>query len=408
MSPLGTESPPPSPPLEAQKPLRPKEAVDIAEMKDIKRRIYLLNSWDENEKKDRDTIIFLLRENTEKLRVLYEKYPNDNEVRRLQTMNDDLFLDYDKGEELNLDSSFGYMLTEMRYEISRAGVRIESPDQSVITDTVKRLKEIGVTPEYVLTKGNPSAPTVVFFMQIHPNPGLSDAFMEIAGVKKSQAEIYKALVGMVNGNIGNTLYAEGSDAEEEVTSKHIEEGKLAGPTAKEHGYVQAHDTLGDKLKIRGIEESRLQDQMIKMWNKPNGPLKYRATSVNIFIAQNVADAVKKSGEKVSFLTLGAAHEDGIPGRRSLMPGTSESDMLPFSAVLAYNDVNVVVIDASKAFDADKLYAYLAENPSAIGTKTKAMGTKEEVKNPTLAEIRKYKNLAILREKAEAKKANRKP
>lgn len=396
----GSESISPSNnPIEAQEPLRPKEAVDIAEMKAIKNDIFLLNNWDENEKKDRDTIKYLLNKISDKLMVLSKKYPNDSEVRRLQTMNDDLFLDYERGEEMNLDTSFGYMLNEMRYEISSSGVRKELPDQSVVKDTVKRLKEVGVMPEYILTKGNPSAPTVIFFMQIHPNPGLTDEFMEIAGVKKSQAEIYKALVGMVNGSIGNTLYAEGPNAEEEVTSKDIEEGKLASPHTKEHGYVQAHDTLGDKLKIRGIEESRLQYQMIKMINKPNGLLKYRATSVNIFIAQNVADAVKKSGEKVSFLTLGAAHEDGIPGRRSIMPGTEESDMLPFSAVLAYNDVNVIVIDASKAFDADKLYAYLAANPNALGATGKAMRVEEAVKKPeVVTKMRKRLNLAFPKKK----------
>lgn len=380
MSPSGpedrTEQYIPTPQEGAKSPqVKEVEHKDIINL--IKKDIYMLNHLDEDESRYKQMIEYTLEKNAKKLAELNRKYPNDSEVLRLQAMCDDLWQDYKKNEELNLDASFEYILIQMRHEIQAAGVHQELPDQSVVKETVAKLQAIGVMPEYVVTRGNISAPTVVYFMQIHPNPDLTEEFMEIAGVKKSQAEIYKALVGMVNGNIGNTLYAEGPDAGEEVTSKDIEEGKLAGPTAKEHGYVQAHDTLGDKLKIRGIEESGLQDQMIKMWNKPNGPLKYRATSVNIFISQNVADAVKKSGEKVSFLTLGAAHEDGMPGRRSIMPQKSESDMLPFSAVLAYNDVNVVVVDASKAFDLEKTLAYIYAKRNALGAMTKAMGIKKK-------------------------------
>ncbi len=323
-----------------------KEELLSIDKKEMKRNLLYLNSKDENE--DKESSKEILSYINDQLTNLEKKYPNDYELKTLRLMWNDLDEDCILEQDMNLDSFFIADYVLIKGEIEAAGVHKENPKDSVVKETVAKLEAVGVQPEYVVTTGNPSAPIVVYFMQIHSNPGMTDEMMNAYGVKESQAEISKGIIGSVQADIGHTLYTEGLPIDFSVTPEILSKIRASDPSAKEMASFTVQEALGGKLNTIGIEDMDLLMESLKTSGRPNSSLKYRANVMNILLAQNISDSIKETGETVSFLTLGAGHENDMLGKNPLR----------FSEALAYNGVNVIVVDASESFDPKKIGVFL--------------------------------------------------
>ncbi len=165
---------------------------------------------------------------------------------------------------------------------------------------------------------------------------------DLAGITQSQNDIYKGVKAAHAAGLINTVYTEGWGDENEMDLK---EGKLreaitADETAMAMGAWRVETELGDELTLVGTEDMPL---LMNAW-EGNG-MEYRATAQNILIADNVADGVKARQEPLSVLTFGAAHESFNFGPKD----ERREHPVPLSHLLAYNGVNVIVVDAATPY-----------------------------------------------------------
>ncbi len=101
------------------------------------------------------------------LKQLEAAYPQDSDVKVLREMYEDLKKDFEQNFGMNFDSSFDIIVGEMETELKMSGVRVETPEETILTGTVQELETIGIHPSYVVTQGDANAPTIVLYMMIH-------------------------------------------------------------------------------------------------------------------------------------------------------------------------------------------------------------------------------------------------
>lgn len=271
---------------------------------------------------------------------LKAEYPPDEEINQLIAYHKDLTDDLKEGRELHIDSSFDQILSEMQTEVQKSGVRIEKPDQTIISETVQKLKAIGINPSYIVTKGDKNAKTVVYFMQIHGNPGLSDEALEKMGVKKSQQQIFEAIGAGVKNGLIKTFYGEGVPGNQSMPDLVSKSPALAAMAE----YKAKHE-LGDQIDIVGMENMDLLGDTIKSMIKGSDDkgAYHRMSAQNVVLADYVTENLKQSDQSIAFMSLGAGHE------KIFVPDIQKQHPLPISETLAYNDVNVVVVDAATPY-----------------------------------------------------------
>lgn len=269
------------------------------------------------------------------LSALEVTYPNDLELKELRLLYEDLRRDFENNQELRLDEGFDQLIALMEEEILKGGVRTESVDETILTGTIEELRGVGIHPSYVVTQGDPNAKTIVFFMQIHSNPGMDKEFRDSAGITASQREIYEGILGAQKAGLGKTVYAEGLESgislDEYVDLLMVDENDAAMAT------VQLEHDLGDRVDTVGTEELALLLDMFTRHGRRG--FRYRCTAHNIFIADNVADHFSNSDETLAFLPFGALHETADGFGEGVSP-------LPLSQILAYRGFNVVVVDSA--------------------------------------------------------------
>lgn len=267
--------------------------------------------------------------------ALQIKYPDDIELKELRLLYDDLRKDFENGQELKLDEGFDELIALMEGEISRSGVRRELVDETILHETVEQLRGVGINPSYVVTQGDPHAKTMIFFMQIHPNPGIDQEFRDAYGVTASQREIYEGILGAQKAGLGRTVYAEGVWSGMPL-DKYIDEMMSYEHIAATATFRLEHD-LRDQIDTVATEEPVPFFDILMHGGRG---FEYRTTAHNIFIADNVADHFKSSDEILAFLPFGAFHETAVGF------GEGAESPLPLSQILAYHGLNVVVVDSA--------------------------------------------------------------
>ena len=338
----------------------------------------------------------------EQLVLLESKYPEDKDVQELRLLYDDLIEDHEASRHLNLDTSFDEISRKMEEEIAERGVRIEPASNTILADTVKALEECGITPEYIVTTGNPKAKTVVYFMQIHPHPTkTSPKILEAMGVKASQEEIYEAIIAASEKGLIKVVYGEGISSGKKLDEETLKKGK------KGLSYIEAGKKMGKRIEIVGVENANLLKGASQDIGTPS--FKYRVTAHNIYIGENIAEAVNASPQNLSFFVMGAAHE------KKFIKGLS--DPLPISQAIAYHGVNVVVVDsASKYFDEQKAVSAMMEweketrinQEKEILEKTKGVLEDWEIENLKWRREREKEEFEVMKEIIKARNAAKKP
>ena len=267
------------------------------------------------------------------------------EVLTLHRMYIDLRADFESERDLRLDSSFDALVDAMQEEIKTAGVHKESPDETVAQDVVRSLRDAGVSPEYVVTTGNPNAPTVVLFMQAHPNPGMTPEMMEDLGINASQGRIVRDISAIVESRMPlGTVYYEGLPAQDELSGTEAAEldSTLAGSSLAGGLLKKKFD---NRIHIEGIENMQLLSAIVDgLIRGESKAMQYRTTAHNVLLASNIIEDINAddSTPGTHVLVLGGAHEKALFGKAS-------DDSLPISQVLAYYGVNVVVVDAATTY-----------------------------------------------------------
>lgn len=287
----------------------------------IRQDLMEVNQVSKQTEEQQQRTALLLGQIGDSLETLKVKYPNDPDLRRYYQMYEDLKGDVEREESPDLDTSFDAMMEEMRQEIRATGVRRELPSDTILSNTLSQLQAIGVTPDYIMTKGNPRAKIAIYFPQLHTNPGLTDEMLRDFGVLESQALITKIIDSASANGLARNVYREGLP----------------------DGFQQDRG----KISLRGFEDPNLLEKDMQKILGGKLPA-YRTTAENILLASSVAQQIKGEAEELSFVILGAAHE------KDLLPNVNQSHILPFSSVLAYYDINVIVIDASKSLNLSAL------------------------------------------------------
>jgi len=325
----------------SEKPREPLKTEDenlgqpesLSELKNkIKDNLTQLVLWDAQLKAEGKNIKESLDQSKERLDKLKKDYPNDPDIYLFEQMYEDLIGDFEKGEETNLDTSFDSVINEMKDIIKSAGVRRKRPYRTILYDTVKKLRKLGIKPEYVVTQGNKEAPTVVLYMQIH---SFADAGPEAKKTMRlSQAQIKREISRAIEANLTNILYTEGISEKEEIDKNHIIPIGINASVALEMKFGNKISTKGyeNPYFLNAFESGLFNDNLEKMMD-------YRASAHNVLLASNISEDIAREKEPLSFVVIGAAHEGDIFTKSGKHP-------LPLSEILAYYGVNVIVVDAA--------------------------------------------------------------
>ena len=302
--------------------------------KDIKSELLSLTANDNDLRDTGRNIFIVLAMSEDFISKLKKAYPNDPDIYLFEQMYADLNEDLNRHEETDLDSSFETILTEMGSVIEKSGVRRENPKDSILMDTVLQLKAVGVEAEYVVTKGDPNAPTIVLFKQIHGLPTTTREQEDDIGITGSQHMIRDAIIAATNAGIISTVYPEIMPEDPDMArraSTVLTSGEVDNVFSRA-GVMQAKKSLGDNVNLVGYDEDTL-----KM--NPRMMFQNRDTVHNVFMASNLEQLVSKSDQQLSFLTIGAGHETHF----------DEGHPLPLSSTLAYYGMNVIVVDAFTSY-----------------------------------------------------------
>lgn len=270
------------------------------------------------------------------IELLKENYPEDTDVKLFEAMYLDLKGDFENAKQLRLDSGYDSIVLAMQKDIKDSGVREESPDNTILGATVESLRKAGVNPEYVVTSGNPSAKTVVLFMQIHPNPGATKVYMDGIGITSSQDEIYRDATNIVNSGIGKLIYTEGCGAGEELPV--IKDEDLKEDSVKVDAGIRLRRDLDDKkVVVVGAEPAGLVGSTFRRaCGGDKSAFNHRLLAQNVLIANAIVDDMNTRSDNFGMVIYGGAHEKS--------PSWSPSTVLPLSKVLAAMGLNVVVVD----------------------------------------------------------------
>lgn len=360
-----------------------------------------------------------------KLKILAEKYPDDEDIKALILVREDLEGDLRRNESPTLDVSFDKLTAQMQREIDRAGVRIESPQNPKFAAFAAQLKGAGLDVKYVASKGSPDAKNIVYFPNFHNswdgmmtffivknfiqllrNDLSEDDFNEFVNntdegkelmhfylgardifdsIKKSQNKCYEGISSLIDNGVIDYVYLEGFgyddddlsnllsdrlDKVERVTIPALIEhylgdkssilGSGVGEKARKYlikavkndiqSNLESYDytlrltkNYSSKVRISGSEDMVLNDGA----ELPDGSIDpHRAVGHNIFIADNIADLLKSNGNKAAALTFGVGHEwvDKGESESIMVEKNPDSHPLPLSKLMAYEGVNVFVID----------------------------------------------------------------
>lgn len=321
-------------------PLKNSERVEFDKNR-IRDDLFAINlTADENQKtktKAKEKLAILGKE-IAKLKI---EFPQDQEISQLSAYHADLIKDLKEQRSLNLDSSFNQILSEMQTEIQKSGVRIEKPDQTIIPEVIQKLKAIGINPSYIVTKGNKNAKTIVYFMQIHNNPGLDEEMLEKVG--KSQQQIFEAIKAGVKSGLIKTFYAEattGNKSMPDLINEVSKEDLVYNMITIAAEYRAKHE-LGNKIDVVGMENNDLLKKTVISGGKEGAF--YRRSAHNVVLADYVTENLNHKNQSIAFMSLGAAHES------SSLLKTTLKNPLPISHVLAYNNFNVIVVDAATPY-----------------------------------------------------------
>lgn len=337
-----------SPEHQAELPSTPEPAPELSkELLEtfVKKSLFKLEEMDETKEGFMEEAEERLAWAESNLKELEAAYPHDLDVKFLREMYEDLKKDLEDKFPMDFDSSFDQILEEMVAELEASGVRVENPETSLLSGTVQELEAIGIHPSYVVTQGDPNAPTIVLYLMVHPTPGMNQELRDLTGVTQSQNDIYSGVTAAQEAGLIDTVYTEGWGTGRELDLKegHLRNAPIQDENAMAIGAWRAETELGDGLRLVGTEDMPL---LINV-SQGNG-MKYRATTQNILIADNIADEVHASQEKLSLLTFGLFHEsfDSIPNDGE---ADHEAHPVPLSHLLAYNGVNVIVVDAATPY-----------------------------------------------------------
>jgi hypothetical protein len=274
----------------------------------IKEGLFTLAKKDQDLEKAGISVKQLLTGIKTRLDSLKTRFPKNPDLLALESVYDDLQGDYDRHEETEIDSGFESILQKLASAMKEKNVRVETPDaKNALSGIISKLKNMGINPIFTVLNENPNAKTVVLFMQIHPNPGMTREDMEAVGVLKSQAEIKSSIKNMVKGGLAKNVFWEGFPAGNPTSTT------VAGKTTNLYGY--------EDIALLKMAISELDGKVSK----------HRITSHNIFLASNVARVLENNSDRVSILVIGASHADALP------------------PALAYYGANVIVVDSASKY-----------------------------------------------------------
>jgi len=300
---------------------------------------------------ERDTLLLstgkktgeMLDEAGSHLAQLKKKYPNDPDIYVFEQIYTDLREDFELGRETDIDSSMDTILAEMGEIVDSADVRRESPDETILADTIEDLRDLGIDPAYVITQGDPEAPTVLLYMQLHPSHKMSE------DIRLSQAQIQRELRGLIEKGLSDTVYVEGLQTGGEL-GEFLEKGEVTRTGEDADAVTRLKQEFGDRFDAIGYENLPLLRSVMRGGiesQKAARQWMYRATAHNAVLASNVSGDVIKNNKDLVCMVIGAGHEDPEFWRREEHP-------LPISEMLAYYGLNIIVVDAAmKYFQPDK-------------------------------------------------------
>ena len=297
----------------------------------------------------------------ESLDVLVQIYGvDDPEVLILETLYDDLLGDLERGENVEIDSTYRQLFEDMELIIEEAGVEENPDDLGSSVELVDALDNLGVDYEYVVTApGNED--TVILFLQLHPNPGMSEEVIKKSGIEQSQLQIEETVRVLVENGISRTVLSEGDPFRKEVTSDFAYSMISRLPEIENMAHYRLARDLGDDINIIGYEDMSLIFSAVRLFagqgdDSDEAYMSARMITGNVLVGTNMLSLLEEG--EVSSVIIGAGHEKSYRSRHP-------DHMLPLSHVLAALGVNVVVIDTSKeldqtAFDMDEIKKAMAD------------------------------------------------
>ena len=310
-----------------------EEKFDEEKEKDIlKSNLLTLNREDKIREDDVAYVQASLKNTDTSLSKLEAITPQDPDLKMLRLMWADLKRDFENNLPLQLDESFKETVALMQKEIAEKGVKMESIRDTALDEQIAALEKLGIKPAYVVRPDPPSEKTLILYMQLHPNPGMSQEFKDVGGITASQGQIEKEVSLLIEGGGVKNVYMEGFGKNEEFTAKPKDESDL-----KDMAEYQLEKTFGDRVKTIGTESRQLYFDEIE-----GRSLKYRMTAQNVIIAQNTTEEFLQSDQDTAVLIFGAGHEGNLG-----TPGTEHP--LPLSSVLAYYGCNVIVVDSATQY-----------------------------------------------------------
>lgn len=278
------------------------------------------------------------------LKHLEVEFPKDKDIALLRVMYEDLKNDLEALREPQLDDSFDSLLNEMQVLVKEKGVRRNEVGEletgSSLRNTVDAISKMGIKVEYVVQSNVDQTRTVVLFMQVHPNPGMSAELRDALGVSKSQEQIFSEASKIIDTGMIDVVFSEGL-----VRGREFEWTDNHEMISDENRAVSADFRLEEKYKDRvetvGSEEALLFRDTLEHMPDANVAY-YRMTVHNIFIAQNIVASLNSLSKETAIIPFGAAHESF-----SLLGGKGHP--LSLSETLAYYGCNVIVVDAASEY-----------------------------------------------------------
>ncbi|MBP9770753.1 hypothetical protein KBC97_01170 [Candidatus Gracilibacteria bacterium] len=344
--------------------------------KDILRKIFLINRDYAAISVCRDIVTKNIKDCEEDIKVqlgFYRQvlvkmevfYPEDKDLPMIKKLVDDIELDIyrnSEGQSLRLDQSLGEILIEKEFDLKESGISKIDLNKGLkkfpnLSKELQRLRDLGVEPDYLVPAENPNAPIVVLFLEEH-FVGKKESSKEAI---KSDQYIERSLMKIIVEGVVKDIYVESeseeykiiydkeeideySDAVKRISAKFGSKVNIYGTEYLDISRVLLEKELENFAKKLGLKDPLKIGKLFENSVEGGAAFFSRAALENIFIAMNVRDAINRSKSPISIQIIGAGHEinENEIVRKKNLPHP-----LPISNLLAYNGLNVFVVDATK-------------------------------------------------------------
>ncbi|MFH0776903.1 MAG: hypothetical protein V1936_04835 [Patescibacteria group bacterium] len=266
-----------------------------------------------------------------KIDQLAKKYPDNDSLRILMDMYEDISQDFIYSRKTRVDTSLQKRLAEVQKSVVDAGITTvpsENIDNPKTKELVAKMQQLGIPIERVTTRPNADR-TVILIVWAHPNPGMNEEVRKEFGIFESQNKVNDYIAKLSQAGISNHVLTEGIPAN---ISPELKAKVLAEMAQNGFPFINLTN-----ISIEGVENKAFLLKTATDLSSANYQI--RATINNIVMAHNIENSMR-SGE-VSIAVMGAAHEFEIDQSEHQL---SYSQATSFEA-----NANVIVINTAREF-----------------------------------------------------------